>query len=265
MDVQLFIRSKTGMTPTEAADALAKHYRRLTDIAREAEIEMSAIRGNDGGVIRIGAGQMWSWLFIPKILANFSSEFPAVTLEITTGPMRELMPRLHGGELDVIIGDFDGVHVPEGYLMQHAWSAEFGVFSRPDHPLAKSAFVSAADLVKTPWAGYIDHDVFEHNVRFWCRKTNVDQPHISIKTSSLATMLRVTSAGDNVAVLPVELESEARHWGLVPIRGKGLDLWTVRTGSIVQERRAAIKQYQFLLALIKAVGERPADFLSEPR
>ena len=264
LDVLLFLRSKAGVVPTEAGDALARHFVRLSDLAREADIEISAIRGNDSGAIRIGAGQMWSWLFVPEIVARFTAEFPAVSVEVTTGPMRELVPRLMNAELDIIIGDFDGIDVPEGYLMQQAWSAVFRAFAAADHPLAGRSVVDPMELVKFPWSGYIDQDVFEHNVRDWCRAASMDQPLISIKASSLATLLRLTSAGRNIAVLPSELEEEARNWGLVPLGHETAGLLSVRTGSIVQERRAAVKPFQRLLALVQAAGERPTDYLSPP-
>lgn len=262
LDVMLFLRSKTGMVPTEAGDALSRYVARLSDLAREAEVEITAIRGNDGGSIRIGAGQMWSWLFVPMIVARFTADFPNTSIEVTTGPMRELMPRLKEGELDIIIGDFDGIHVPEGFQMQHAWSADFCAFSSIDHPLADRPSTTPADLVEFPWCGYIDHDVFEHHVRFWCRRVNLKPPHISIKASSLATLLRLASTSQNIAILPSELEAEAERWGLVRLGVKAIELWNVRTGSIVHERKATIKQFAHLLALIQGVGENPSEHLT---
>ncbi len=262
LDVTLFNRANSGLVPTEAADFLAQRLEQFSDLARVTDVELSSIRGSDGGEIRIGAGQMWSWLFIPKIVSAFSEAFEAVSLEVTTGPMLELIRRLSDGELDVIVGDFDGVQVPEGFKMQHSWTPEFCAFASADHPLAGQQNISATELVAFPWAGYLDRDVFEYNVNFWCRKTHVSAPNISIKATSLATMLRLTSAGKNIAVLPAELEDEVKRWGLVRLNDQKFSLWTARTGSIVEERRASVKQYKYLLELIQQAGSAPSRFMT---
>ncbi len=263
LDVTLFNRANSGLVPTQAADFLAQQLEHFSDLARVTDVELAAIRGNDGGEIRIGAGQMWSWLFIPKIVSQFSETFETVSLEVTTGPMRDLIRQLADGELDIIVGDFDGVQVPDGYHMQHVWTPEFCAFASREHPLAGQKRISASELVGFPWAGFLDKDVFEYKVNFWCRKTNVSEPNISIKASSLATLLRLTSAGKNIAVLPAELEAEVQRWGLVRLNDSHFNLWTARTGSVVEERRASIKQYEHLLKLIQRAGAEPSTFMSK--
>lgn len=265
LGVSLFLRSRSGLVATEAGDVLAKHLARFSDLAREAEIEISAFRGHDRGEIRIGAGQMWSWLFVPKIVEKFAAEYPQTLLEVTTGPMRDMMHRLRNDEMDIIVGDFDGVDVPKEFQMQRAWSPEFRAFSSADHPLLQQQVVQTADLVEYPWSGYVDSDVFQHNVRFWCRKLNLEMPNISVRASSLATLLRLTSAGSNIAMLPSELEAEARKWGLVPVGAESLEFWSVRTGSIIHERKSELAQYRRLLDLIQEAGSQTSEFLSASR
>jgi DNA-binding transcriptional LysR family regulator len=264
LDVVLFVRSKTGMAPTVAGDVLAQLVSKISDLTRAAEIELSSIQGSGGGEIRIGAGQMWSWLFIPEIVSRFSGRFPGVTLEVTTGAMEDLFSRLRRAELDIIVGDVTGLKIPDDFQMQEAWIADFCPFSATGHPLAEEAFVEPADLVKYPWSGYVDQDQFVRYVNYWCRKIDLKPPSISIKATSMATLLRLTSAGENIALLPIELEQEVRQWGLVPVGRKPIRLWRVQTGSIVERRKASVKQFHYLLELIQRVREKPSEFMSTP-
>lgn len=262
LGVSLFTRSKKGMEPTEAGNILFQHIVQMSNISRNAEVALLSHSINSEGLIRIGAGQMWSWLFIPDIVSRFKQVYPAMNLEITTGPMPELVQQLMNKQVDVVVGDFHGISVPEAFDVRQVWSSEFWAFASDEHKLLLKKNIELADLVKFAWSGYIDHDLFEQKISSICALHKLATPNISIKASSLATLLRLTKDSNNILVLPHELCNEAARAGLLPIQSDNLKLWTINTGSIIDATKSEIKQYQALLALIQEVGSRSAEILS---
>lgn len=254
LDVTLFVRSSKGMQPTIAGDILWRHLNQLADISRGLEVELSAQRGSGEGLIRFGAGQMWSRLFIPEIVSEFQLIYPNASLDITTGPMPTLVEELKSGRLDIIVGDFDGIAVSDEYSVELAWCSEFWAFAGTDHELVSKPTVDISDLVKHAWTGYVDGEVFARKVSAFCSEFELGHPKISIRATSLANLLQLTKDSGNIAVLPKELQEEALKSNLIPLQLNNRTLWTINTGSIIETRKKTIDHYQTLLRLIKNAG-----------
>lgn len=262
LGVPLFTRSKKGMEPTKAGDILFEHFEKMSNLSRIAEVALSSHSTNQDGLIRIGAGQMWSWLFIPDIVAQFTQIHPSVKLEITTGPMLDLADLLVREQVDVVVGDFHGISVPDSFNVQPVWSSEFWAFASSDHDLALKKDIQLVDLVEYSWSGYIDHDLFEQKISSLCNQQGLTPPNINIKATSLATLFRLTKDSNNILVLPHELKNEAARAGLLPLHSEKLKLWTINTGSIIDTKKTTMEQYQELLLLIQDVGSRSVEFMA---
>jgi len=263
--VTLFTRSKKGMKPTAAANILFDHIEKMSDLSRITEVALSEHSNAGEGLIKIGAGQMWSWLFIPEVVAKFKQAFPATRLEITTGPMPELVDQLLGKHLDVVVGDFHGINVTAPYKMEQVWSSEFWAFAGSDHKLVSRDNIELAELVEYSWSGYIDHDVFEQKISTMCSKNNLQPPSITIKASSLATLFKLTKDSNNILVLPNELEAEAAKAGLIPLQSDNLSLWSIDTGSIIDSAKSSIEHYKLLLSLIYSTGSQSANLMTKEK
>lgn len=262
LGVILFTRSKKGMEPTEAGNILFEHIEKMSHISRNAEVALSRHSSKSEGLIRIGAGQMWSWLFIPDIVSKFKQMYPTMKLEITTGPMPDLVDQLTSKQVDVVVGDFHGISVSDAYKVEQVWSSEFWAFAASDHDLVLGDDVHLEDLVEYSWSGYIDHDLFEQKISSICAQQKLTPPNINIKATSLATLFRLTKDSSNILVLPHELRSEAERAGLLPIRSEKLQLWTINTGSIIDNAKTSLEQYKDLLKLIQGVGSRSVELMA---
>lgn len=262
LDAELFIRSKKGMEPTKAGNVFYEYIVKITDQTRAAQIELTSIQGADEGLIRIGAGQMWSWLFIPEIVSEFKKNYPLIKLEITTDPMADLVKMLKNGSLDIVVGDFQGITVSKSFSVQTVWQSEFWAFARSGHELENKENIQLSDLTKFPWSGYIDHDLFELKVKSLCAGHKVAPPAIDIKATSLSTLIRLTRDSNNILLLPRELKDQVARSQLFPLQSENLSLWQIDTGSIIKTDRSMAGCYQVLLELIKDIGSRPSEYVS---
>ena len=86
---------------TEDGEAFAIYARQLLQINDEA---VSKLKGRSvDGTIRIGLPTDFAVAFLQEAISEFSRENPLVSLEIICDVSNEIIDRLHGNELDVVI------------------------------------------------------------------------------------------------------------------------------------------------------------------
>ena len=88
LGVQLLRRSKRGVSPTEAGQSL---YREATDLLdRLQEVETATRAGNTAlsGTVRIASAAIMFAEVLAPILARFSAENPAVSIDSVLGMQR---------------------------------------------------------------------------------------------------------------------------------------------------------------------------------
>ncbi|MBB5863744.1 LysR family transcriptional regulator [Xanthomonas sp. 3058] len=145
--VPLFVRSQTGLLPTDAAKALRGHARAMADIA--AALQRAADRHGDAvqGTVRISASEVVGAEILPPILAALREAHPQLCMELVlsnrvqdllhrqadvavrmTRPQQELLVARRVGEVAI------GLYAHPDYVDRHGM---------PQHPddLAHHALV----------------------------------------------------------------------------------------------------------------------------
>ena len=89
-EVGLALLERGGRTVrlTEAGAALHGRARELFAVERSAEEELRALRGLEGGVLRIGASTTVATYVLPPLLAAFHAAHPGITLRVTSANTR---------------------------------------------------------------------------------------------------------------------------------------------------------------------------------
>lgn len=78
----LFTRSRSGLAPTDAAQALAPHAEQMEAAAAALERAAVGAREEDGGVVRITASEIMGSEVLPAILAEVGAAHPRIALEL---------------------------------------------------------------------------------------------------------------------------------------------------------------------------------------
>src|SRR5213596_2516765 len=100
-------RNARGVRLTEAGAALVRHTDAILARLGEAEAELEAIAGLRGGRLRLAAFESAAATVMPKAIADFRSQHPAVELSMVLAEPEESLPQLRAGELEVAL-TFDG-------------------------------------------------------------------------------------------------------------------------------------------------------------
>jgi DNA-binding transcriptional LysR family regulator len=149
LGARLFHRNNREVRLTAAGGVFVPAARRVLAEAARARAEVEDIVGVRRGHIRIGTTQTASrCLELAALLGGFRSQFPAVTIAVSSGPRRELLGDLAAAELDLVLAA-DGDPAGDGIEVRELLPPEplVAVVSR-DHLAAPRDQVSLAALAR---------------------------------------------------------------------------------------------------------------------
>ena len=149
LGVALFERGNRKITLTEEGMVLRKRVEEMVRLMQMTEEEISQIKNNITGSVRIGAGESQAFHYLSRTAAKLAQDFPDMKFHITSGDTQDLMDELAGGLIDfaVIFTDVD----PALYQsIELPVSDVFGVLMPKDDILAEKEFLRISDLKGRP-------------------------------------------------------------------------------------------------------------------
>ncbi len=105
LGVRLLRRSGRRMLPTHAGERLAEVARQVIGLSRQLEQEMSLLRGEATGVLRIGGSGAPAWYVLGRLLPAFRAEHPGVGFRLEPWPAEGVVRALREGRLDLALGE----------------------------------------------------------------------------------------------------------------------------------------------------------------
>ena len=99
LGVQLFVRSRQGMTLTVAGEVLLDYARRALQLAEEARMAVSSTKGVTG-TLRLGSLETILAIRLSEILSTFHRQYKTVEIKIITGSTDHLIDALLGYRID---------------------------------------------------------------------------------------------------------------------------------------------------------------------
>jgi LysR family transcriptional regulator, regulator for genes of the gallate degradation pathway len=196
----LFFKGADGVMITAAGAELA---RKLSLAMREPEWaveEIEAAAGKGSGEIRIGAMPLAGSFLLTPVLNEFMRSSSQVRLQVRTGDGHDVIKALRLGEVDFVVGvtrnkpDFDDIEqeplIPLPYVL----------VARRDHPLARKAKVTQADLEQYDWIAPT-HSAARREAFDRLVASMRKPPHVSIEASPLSTIRLLLGGNDRLALL----------------------------------------------------------------
>ena len=74
----LFVRGNRKITLTEEGMVLRKRAEEMVRLMQMTEDEISQIKNNISGSVRIGAGESWSFYYLSRAAASLAQEHPEI-------------------------------------------------------------------------------------------------------------------------------------------------------------------------------------------
>jgi DNA-binding transcriptional LysR family regulator len=144
----LFDRVGRSATLTMTGEYFLVHARRILATLREAEDTIARFRGLQGGRLTVGMVSTAKY-FIPRLLAKFRTEHPAVDIRLSVGNRESLVDSLVRNEVDLAVM---GRPPREIATRAEPFAAHpYVIVAAPGHPLAQRDYVPAAALASQPF------------------------------------------------------------------------------------------------------------------
>ncbi len=160
--VRLLERDGRGVRLTDAGRGLAISCRAALRAFEVVEDSARALKMLEAGSLHLGASPTCATHYLPPRLAEFSRQFPNVTLSVRVEPSREISNQVKAGALDCAL--IEGEPLPDllSVVLAHD---ELVLVVHRDHPLAALKRVSPAQLSKYRYLGRGREWSAESNVR----------------------------------------------------------------------------------------------------
>lgn len=144
LSVRLFDRVGKRLVVNEHGRLLYPKAMALLEQAGEIE----HLFQSEAGALRIAASSTIGNYILPKMIAGYRRDFPAVPLELNVGNSRDVINAVADFRVDFRL--IEGpCHMPD--LLTQTWQQdELVVFAAPDHPLLQAP-VTLDALAQAPW------------------------------------------------------------------------------------------------------------------
>jgi DNA-binding transcriptional LysR family regulator len=202
--MQLLERTREGTRPTDAGRVLVSHADAAIARLEEAERELAAIAGLEGGEVRIASFPSASATLLTMAVSDFVERHPKVRLSVTEAEPEESMPQLRAGDVDLALTfDYPAVPASDERDIERALllTESMHVALPAQHELAGRSKVNMRDLAEEIWlCGDSPSSCGEATLRA-CRDAGFD-PRVGFESDDYHVLQGFVAAGLGVTLLP---------------------------------------------------------------
>jgi DNA-binding transcriptional LysR family regulator len=206
-------RVPQGVVLTDAGRLLVARGEAILGRLTEAELELKALAGLEGGTLRLASFASAAAAIVPLAVAAFRKRYPAVELSIVMADPINSLPMLRAGQLDMALSHDPGcASLDEAGDMPNAdmsgvesvllFDDPMYVAMRADHPLADAGPLSLARFANEPWMLATTQTCPDSRLFLRACHAAGFEPQIAFQNDDYQAMLGFVAAGVGVALIP---------------------------------------------------------------
>src|SRR5213082_3394190 len=204
----LLVRSRQGVTPTQAGRTLLQHARSMLRQAERLREDLAAYAGGLAGQVRVLSNTNALTEFLPETLSSFLSAHPNVSVDLEERLSDEIVGLIAEGVAD--IGVVAGT-VDPGRLTTYPFRSDrFVLVVARDHPLARRAKISFAETLDYDYVGLDRASALQ---RFLADKANrVGRPlRLRVQLRSFDAVCRMVECNVGIGIVPETTARRVAH------------------------------------------------------
>jgi DNA-binding transcriptional LysR family regulator len=195
-------RVPQGAVLTDAGQLLVQRAQSILAALQEAESELLALSGLQGGRLRMGTFASAAASIVPLAVTRFRELHPAVELAIQMSDPVDSFPRLRAGELDLALTHESSSEVSDDLDLVHLFDDPMYVAMRPHHPLADADEVRLADFAGEPWMLATTSTCPDSRLFLRACHQAGFEPRVAFQNDDYTAILGFVAAGVGVALIP---------------------------------------------------------------
>jgi DNA-binding transcriptional LysR family regulator len=195
----LFVRTRTGVVPTEAGERFMDHALRALasiDAGREA---LAELEGELRGTVSVGAVPTVGAYLLPDVLARFCGMHPNVRLRLREDLHTELEDSVAKGEIDLAL-----LNMPlrrAELVVRRLWTEDYVLAVHETHRFASSrTAISLRDIAREPLL-IVPVSPASHALAVASERNGVAL-HVVVEADNHEALRRMVARGIGVAIFP---------------------------------------------------------------
>jgi DNA-binding transcriptional LysR family regulator len=197
--VPLLVRSRSGIKPTEAGDAVAHHARLIVQQSAQLQAELDTFSNTDRGTIRLLANTAALTTSLPNALAPWLARHPDVRIDLHERTSTEIANALDRDLAD--LGVFSAAAAVEGFTTYPFAVDQLVAVMCTDHHLLKKDHIGLADLEGLPYIGLPAGSALQAHVESRAQALGF-QLNVRIRMLSFDGICRLAASGAGVGIMP---------------------------------------------------------------
>ena len=192
----LFHRSKFGVTLTEQGKQLVPLVQELINRQHALDQAMDALSNRVAGTLRVGSFTSFTAIWMPKLIKDFTKQFPEAEIELTNGTYRDIENGIREGKMDCgLLSSVENDPLDFTPLFDDPMM----VIAASNHPLANKESVPLRELRKFPLISQFQGS--DHDVQKIFRKAKI-RPQTKYILDDDISVMGMVSQGEGVALMP---------------------------------------------------------------
>lgn len=233
LGIQLFKRNGSSITLTNGGKVLLQYAEKIMHTYAEMETELAQLNNMEAGVLHIGASTTVAQTILPKLLALFKKNYPAVNFTFTQANTDVITQQVLAEKVDIAIVE-GAAHYPQIAYAPFV-KDEIVLVTRANNQLSKKAEISPKQLLNIPLvlreAGSGTLDVIFNSLE--TVGINPKDLHIEIQLESSIAIKQYLLYSETATFLSIQsVLSELKYNELSIIDIKGLEIF--RTFQFIQ-------------------------------
>lgn len=217
LDTVLLTRSRRGVTPTPAGEALLPAVRQL--IAAEDGLRESAqdLRGDYEGVVRVGCVPALASALVGPVVARLLTNHPALRFSVVESSSRDVEEQVAAGRIDLGVVTQPVTPAPPDTQRQLLFTTGLAVCLPRAHPLTRHEELTWDDIATEPLVS------MRSGTTLWdALHRNVTEPTIVFEAAAVSTVRHLVAHGAGLGIeVPLLFDAAANAAPVVrrPLRG----------------------------------------------
>ncbi|MCH2557593.1 MAG: LysR substrate-binding domain-containing protein [Alcanivorax sp.] len=215
LGVALFVRNSRGTHVTDFGRMLAGHAKRVFSQLEQVEQEIHDAREGLSGHVVAGALLAGSAQLLPRAIARLHRRLPGIRTTVVEGTYEHLVPALHQGRLDFIVGRLPAYRYREGLAVEAFYQEEIHFVVRPSHDALALAAPGLAQLVGWPWILPLPDTTLRQMLEAAFLDLNLDLPAAPCESLSVAGNRTLILETDCIGAFPARVVAPDLRAGLL--------------------------------------------------
>jgi LysR family transcriptional regulator, regulator of abg operon len=214
LGVQLFERSRTGITLTPEGEALSRRADALEFLLRDAEREIEFVREGFAAPLRIGGTPGALVSLLPDALRQLEARHGQFSLHVIERPDHQLLDMLQKGDIELAFVTTGIEQPPEGIEEIDVSRDPFAIIAgRQNDHLPATLSLKAMDGLR--WVLPEAQGAFRRQVDALFIAADVPTPRDVIRCDSLLTTKAIVRGSGRVTILPMQVAAAELSIGVL--------------------------------------------------